>query len=232
MAPAPVAFAINIDDTLLDDLRRRLAATRWPDEIAGGGWSLGAELASVRALAEYWNDGFDWRSQEAALNTELPGYRCRIGELDVHFARVHDPAGAGAQIPILLLHGWPGSFVEMRRVAAALARDGDFDVIVPSLPGHGFSSIPSAAGFGADECAPVFVQLMTEALGHDRFFVHGGDRGAFVATSMGFLAPEVVAGLHLTLPGGIPGLGTERSEEETEWLANAAAWRAVCSHPR
>jgi pimeloyl-ACP methyl ester carboxylesterase len=216
-------FEMHVENAVLDDLRRRIEATRWPDELPGMGWELGVELAYARELADYWAHGFDWRAQEAKLNRELPGYKCTLDGLDIHFAR--PGGGAGSSRPaLMLLHGWPSSFAEMAKIAPLLA--GDFDIVVPSLPGHGFSSIPRTAGFGVDECAEVFIRLMKEVLGHERFLVHGGDRGAFIATSMAYLDPKAIAGIHLPLPLGIPGEGDQATEEETAFAATTAKWLA------
>lgn len=219
--PTIEPFTIAVPDAVLDDLRARLRNTRWPDQLEDTTWEHGAELATVQELARIWAEDYDWRTIEVALNAEMPGVLATIGEDRIHVARVA-ARGRGTALPIVLLHGWPSSFVEMRGVAARLA-DLGHDVYVPSLPGHGFSSIPRRVGFGADACGARFVELM-EALGVDRYVVHGGDRGAFVASSLGALAPAALAGIHITLPGGIPGDGTERTPEEDAWLTDTAAW--------
>jgi pimeloyl-ACP methyl ester carboxylesterase len=227
-------FSLPVDAVVLDDLAARVRATRWPDQPRDVGWKLGADLGEVRRLAHYWVNGFDWAAQAAAIDGELPGQHVRIGDLDVHFARVPVPGAAPGALPLMLLHGWPSSFVEMRQLVARLvamgAESGDAspisELLVPSLPGHGFSSRPAGLGFGADACAAVLVELVRGVVGHRRVLVHGGDRGAFVATSMGLAAPDIVAGIHLTLPTGIPGTGDERTEEEDAWLTRTAAWSA------
>jgi pimeloyl-ACP methyl ester carboxylesterase len=224
-------FEIRVDQDVLDDLVVRIGRTCWPDQPMDVTWELGVDGAYLRELADYWMQGFDWRSTEERLNRVLPGHRARVGDLDVHVARVA-AVGGSSRPPVVLLHGWPSSFCEMIEIAPALAdpaaHGGDpadaVDVIVPSLPGHGFSSIPPRTGFGADECADVLRDLVVDVLGHDRFVVHGGDRGAFVATSLGHRHPDVVAGIHITLPTGIPGPGDERTTEEDRWLAETAAW--------
>ena len=222
-------FEIHVSDEVLDDLRRRIEQTRWPDEIPGMGWELGVELSYARELADYWAHGFDWRAREATLNRELPGFKCTLDGLDIHFARVAGGVnavvngGARSRRPaLMLIHGWPSSFAEMAKIAPLLA-DG-FDVVVPSLPGHGFSSIPRTAGFGVDECAELLIRLMKEVLGHERFIVHGGDRGAFIATSMAHIDPKAIAGIHLPLPLGILGEGDEATEEEAAFAATTAKW--------
>ncbi len=217
-------FPIHVLPEVIDDLHRRVRATRWPDQLTDTTWEHGADLRYIRDLAQSWVDAFDWGRVEGALNAEMPSRRCTIDGLDVHFTRtVPDLASRERGLPLVLLHGWPSSFVEMRALVPRLVRAGH-EVIVPSLPGHGFSSIPLRVGFGADEGAAVIASLMTDVLGHERYVAHGGDRGSFVATSLGLTAPANVAGIHLTLPGGIPGEGGDRSAEETEWLTTTAAW--------
>ncbi len=221
----PRPFAYRAPHWALDDLRRRLAATRWP-QPAGAGWQLGTDAAYLRDLVAYWTDGFDWRRQEAWLDSVMPGQRVRIGRLDVHFSLIR---GRGARpFPLLLLHGWPSSFVEMHRLLAPLteARDDAFDVVVASLPGHGFSSAPHDPRFGADDAADVLRDLMVDVLGYQRFGVHGGDRGAFVATGLAHRHPRHVAAIHLSLPTGIPAPAGERSAEEQAWLDETARWQA------
>jgi microsomal epoxide hydrolase len=222
-------FAIHASDTTLADLDRRLEATRWPTP-AGEGWALGTERRWLESLVEYWRDDFDWRAQEASLNESLPGQRVTIRGLKLHFATV--PSGRPDAIPLLLLHGWPSSFVEMHRLAPLLAHPGEFgappeqafDLVVASLPGHGFSSAPEDPAFGADDAADCLRDLMVDVLGHDRFGVHGGDRGAFVATGLAHGHPEHVIGIHQSLALGLP--GTPPSDAERVWLEETAAWNA------
>lgn len=224
-------FEIHVEDAVLDDVRRRLAATRWTDSIPGSGWDLGADVGAVRELVAHWLDGFDWRACEAFLNTTLPGRVADVGGIRLHYA--HLPGNGPAPFPLLLLHGWPGSFVEFAKVAPMLAdpaaHGGDpadaFDVVVPSLPGHGFSSIPQALGFGADECADLLRTFMVDTLGYERFGSQGGDRGAYVTTGLGHRHPDVVAGIHLNMPAGIPAPEAERSAEEARWVEDTARWR-------
>jgi pimeloyl-ACP methyl ester carboxylesterase len=233
-------FEISVDDAVLDDLRGRIRRTRWPSAVRGEGWSLGSDVEYIRALAAYWLDSYDWRAQERELNERLPGWLAPVGGRTVHFARC--PGVGPAPIPLLLLHGWPGSFVEMAKVAPALAdpaaHGGDpsdaFEVIVPSLPGHGFSDAPAVAGFGADECADVMSALMTDVLGFDGFLAQGGDRGAFVCASLGHRHAPTVRGIHLNMATGIMNTGDEASEgerrfmqEQTMFLAREGGYIAI-----
>src|SRR5579862_4764179 len=161
-------YPLEVDEAILDDLFDRVRRTRWPDAVVGAGWSHGTELAYARELAAYWVDGFDWRAQEARLNRILPGSAVTIGGHRVHFALLH---GRGPDpLPLVVLHGWPGSFAEMVKIAPLLAdplghgadATDAFEVIVPSLPGHGLSEPVLEAGFGADQCAEDIHVLMTE----------------------------------------------------------------------
>jgi pimeloyl-ACP methyl ester carboxylesterase len=218
-------FVIDVDDASIDDLHNRIRRTRWPSAVRGERWSLGTDLEYLRALAAYWVDGYDWRTREHELNERLPGWTAHVGGGVVHFARC---AGKGpAPLPLLLLHGWPGSFVEMAKIAPALADpaahggdpDDAFEVIVPSLPGHGFSSAPTTAGFGADQCADTMCALMSEVLGfRNGFLAQGGDRGAFVSAGLGHRHASALLGIHLNMPTGIVGTGDEQSDDERRFL--------------
>jgi pimeloyl-ACP methyl ester carboxylesterase len=229
-------FKVAIGDHELDELRDRVRRTRWTDTVLGSGWDHGTDVDYLRSLAAYWVDGFDWRAQEHLLDERLPGWIVeRHDERQprrVHFARC--PGRGPSPMPLLLLHGWPGSFAEMCKVAPALAdpaaHGGDpadaFDVIVPSLPGHGFSGPVLDRPFGADECADLLAELLSEVWGVDRVGVQGGDRGAFVAASLGARHHDRVTGIHLNLATGVPGAGDEQSSEERAWLAQQASWMA------
>jgi len=199
-------FTVHVSDAELDDLRARLAATRWPDPIPGAGWDYGTEVEWLRALCEYWADGFDWRAQEARLN-EWPQYLVPVGEaevLDVHCVHV---AGVGPDpLPLVATHGWPSTSFEMHKIIGPLtdpaSHGGDpadaFSLVVPSLPGYGFSAAPAARGVGVAQVADRWVELMA-ALGYDRFGAHGGDWGAAVTTELGARHPSHMIGLHLTM---------------------------------
>ena len=223
-------YAIAIPDAALADLRQRLARTRWPDELEDAHWSWGTSREALRDLADYWAAGFDWRAQESALN-ELPQFMAEIDGLGIHFVHAR---GTGPQpSPLLLTHGWPGSFIEMRRILPLLtdpgAHGGDpadaFDVIVPSLPGYGFSGRPTRPGMSPQSIARIWAALMA-GLGYRRYGLQGGDWGAAVSLFTALAAPEAVAGLHLNfLPNLLmPSLGdADRplSEAEENFLPSA-----------
>jgi microsomal epoxide hydrolase len=187
-------FRIAVSDAALSDLRARLAQTRFPDQIEGSSWTPGTDVGYLRELCEYWRNGFDWRRIESELNrlaqftTELDGQR-------VHF--VHERSGKPDALPLLLLNGWPSTFAEFSKVIAPL-RDADvaFHLVVPSLPGYGFSGPTHEPGWTPRRMARAFDALM-QRLGYTRYGVHGGDWGAMIASQLGGIAPERVTGIHL-----------------------------------
>jgi pimeloyl-ACP methyl ester carboxylesterase len=228
----PQTFPLAVDDEVLDDLFDRVRRTRWTDSVAGSGWSHGTSIEYLRELADYWVNGFDWRLQERLVNEALPGWATELEGRRVHYARCE---GVGpAPLPLVLLHGWPGSFVEMATIAPLLADparyggdpDDAFEVIVPSLPGHGLSAPVLQPGFGADQCADVIHALMTDVLGLPRFGAQGGDRGAFVCAGLGHRHGAATVGIHLNFATGIPGSGSEMSNDERRWLDAQSAWTA------
>src|SRR4051812_32293517 len=201
-------FTVAIPDEALADLHQRLRRTRWPDQYEGAGWELGAEKGWLRDLVAYWTGGYDWRTCEAELN-RLPNFVAAVDGLDVHF--IHARSAAPGAMPLLITHGWPGSFVEMMKIAAMLSdperhgrdpRDA-FHVVVPSLPGYGFSTRPSKPGMGPKAVAALWARLM-KGLGYGRFAVQGGDLGSHVSIWLARQFPERVAGFHLNLiPPGL-----------------------------
>ena len=226
-------FTINIPDEVIADLRRRLLATRWPDEIENAGWEYGSSLAYMRTLVDYWRNGYNWRLQEAALNT-LPQYRIALDGLHIHFAQVR---GKGpAPVPIIITHGWPGSFIEMVKILPLLtdpaAHGGNpkdaFDVVVPSLPGYGFSDTPHDRGMYPNKIAALWAQLMNE-LGYDRFGAQGGDWGSAISIALGLDYPQRVLGIHLNYIAGrflLGGTLNQPQEDEITktYLAELRGW--------
>ena len=205
-------FQVEIPQADLDDLHDRLARTRWPDDLPGVGWSRGVPLGYLRELAEHWRTGFDWRKHEATLN-QYPQFTTTIDRANLHFLHVRSPEPDPR--PLLLLHGWPGSVVEFLEVIGPLsdprAHGGDpadaFHLVIPSLPGHGFSGPLHQAGWTDGRVATALTELMAR-LGYDRYGVQGGDIGAFIAPQMGRLDPDHVVGVHVnaltTFPSGDP----------------------------
>jgi pimeloyl-ACP methyl ester carboxylesterase len=186
----PAKFTIAIPDAQLDNLRTRLQLTRWPDAPADAGWSIGTDLDYLKQLTDYWLHSYDWRQAEARLNA-LPNYTVKLDAIDLHF--VHQPSRKPNAPALLLLHGWPDSFYRYHKVIDALAED--FNVVVPSLPGTGFSSRTALAG---DAVGDLLVKLMGDVLGYDRFIVAGGDLGSVIAMSLTQRHPERLLGAHLT----------------------------------
>jgi pimeloyl-ACP methyl ester carboxylesterase len=228
---APKPFMIAVEDAILADLKRRLDATRWPDEIPGSNWAFGTDLQHLKNLVEYWRSGYDWRREEVALN-RFHHFRVPISGIDLHF--IHEPGEGRAPLPLLLNHGWPGSVVEFHQLIPRLTHPsrfgGDakdaFTVVVPSMPGHGFSFRENQARFGLREIADVFAQLMTEVLGYRRFAAHGHDWGAFVSTGLGYAYPDSVAGIHITVLA-IPReriTGREPTDEEERFYRQLDHW--------
>lgn len=174
-------FRIPFDPATMEDLRRRLSHTRWPDEI-GEPWSYGTSLTYLRELAEYWAAGFDWESQVERLN-RFPHFLATIGGQRIHF--LHRRGSGPKPFPLVVTHGWPGSFLEMLAILPLLADRGSgghdpadaFDVVVPSLPGYGFSGRPTAPGMNPKRIAELWQSLMVDGLGYDRFGAQGGDWG-------------------------------------------------------
>ncbi|PRX44539.1 pimeloyl-ACP methyl ester carboxylesterase [Prauserella shujinwangii] len=196
-------FRIDVPGRQLDDLRARLGNTRWPSDLPGVGWSRGVPVDYLRDLAEYWRTGYDWRARERELN-EHPQFRTTIDGQCVHF--LHVRSARPDALPLLLLHGWPGGFTDFLDVLGPLAET--FHLVVPSLPGFGFSTPLAGPGMGPARMARV-LDLLMDRLGYGRYGVHGYDTGAWVAPEIGKLAPERVVGVHvnamITFPVGIDG---------------------------
>jgi epoxide hydrolase len=197
-----VPFRIDVPQSAIDDLKGRLAATRWPDQV-GEDWRYGTPVAYLQSLIDDWQHRFDWREHEAALN-RLDQFRARIDDRWVHF--VHQRSTHAHARPLLLCHGWPGSFAEFRHIVGPLTQPerhgGDaadaFHVVCPSIPGYAFSEAPREPGFDPRACAACFVELM-DVLGYSRYYAQGGDWGSAIVSWMAALAPAHVAGIHLNL---------------------------------
>ncbi|MFI7447407.1 epoxide hydrolase family protein [Nonomuraea sp. NPDC049714] len=201
-------FRIDVPQADLDDLRERLARTRWPDELDGAGWPYGVPVPYARRLAAYWRDGYDWRAHEAALNA-FPQFTTEIDGQNVHFLHVRSPEPDA--LPLLLTHGWPGSVVEFMNVIGPLtdprAHGGDpadaFHVVAPSIPGFGFSGPTRERGWDLNRVARAWKELMRR-LGYDRYGAQGGDSGATISPQVGRIDPERVVGVHVNGALGFP----------------------------
>ncbi len=186
------SFTINVPQSQLDDLKTRLDKTIWPSDIEPEDWRRGPTSSYVKRLVDRWRTTFDWRAQEARLN-RYPQFVTQIEGQTLHF--IHARATGGHGKPLLLLHGWPGSILEYIGVIEPLTSAG-FDLVIPSLPGYGFSGPTREAGWSSGRMVNVFLELMTR-LGYDRFGVQGGDMGAIIAPDMARKAPDRVTGVHV-----------------------------------
>ncbi|KRD42854.1 multidrug MFS transporter [Cellulomonas sp. Root930] len=230
--PRPEPFTLHTDPAALADLRSRLRATRWPDAPEDAGWSLGTDVASLRELVAYWADGFDWPAQEAALS-RLPHFRVSLAGLGIHYVHARAVAPSGPVLPLVLSHGWPDSFWRYSQVIALLtdpgAHGGDpadaFDVVVPDMPGYGYSDRPTGPALDTVAVAGLWARLMT-VLGYERFGAAGGDIGSGVSRFLALDHPDRVVAVHRT-DGGLPvftGDPATLAPEERDFLAGAAAW--------
>jgi pimeloyl-ACP methyl ester carboxylesterase len=201
-------FQVEIPGEALEDLRRRIAATNWPERETVTDHSQGVPLAMVRELARYWATDYDWRTCEAKLNA-LPQYITEIDGIDIHFIHVrsqHDNA-----LPLIVNHGWPGSIIEQLKIVDRLsdptAHRGDpgdaFHVVIPSMPGYGFSGKPTTTGWGPERMGRAWAELM-ERLGYSSYVAQGGDWGAFVVDQMGLQAPDGLLAIHTNMPATVP----------------------------
>lgn len=234
-------FQVEISQADLDDLKQRLVGTRFPSQELVADPSQGVQLETVKAVTNYWANDYDWRTFEAKLNA-LPQFVTTIDGVDVHF--IHVKSQHENALPLLLTHGWPGSFVEMLGVIGPLtdptayggSAEDAFDVVIPSIPGYGFSSQPAEVGWNGGRVAAAWAELM-KRLGYDRYVAQGGDQGAVVTDAIGRIAPAGLLGIHLNLPtafppqviavvfGGAPIPEDATDEERTAYAAGAAIFK-------
>jgi pimeloyl-ACP methyl ester carboxylesterase len=211
MVEAPEAirrFHVEVPDEALEDLRRRVEATNWPEKETVADTSQGVPLALMQELARHWATEYDWRTVEARLRA-LPQFITEIDGLDIHFIHVrsqHDGA-----LPLIVNHGWPGSIIEQLKIIERLtdptahggSADDAFDIVIPSMPGYGFSGKPTSAGWGPERMARAWAELM-QRLGYTRYVAQGGDWGAFVVDQMGLQKPVGLLAIHTNYPGAVP----------------------------
>jgi pimeloyl-ACP methyl ester carboxylesterase len=224
-------YTINVSQDVLDDLQKRLKRTRWPDQVEGAEWSYGTNLDYLKELIAYWQNGFDWRKQEAELN-QFANFTADIDGVNIHF--IHERGKGPNPKPLLLLHGWPDSFYRFYKLIPMLTdpasyggdQSDSFDVVVPSFPNFGFSDIISEPGWHLGKNASLFHKLMTEELGYDRYFAQGGDGGSTLAQTMAVEYPKAVLAIHLTdigyhnsLSAETPNLSEaeQKQVEEEQW---------------
>jgi pimeloyl-ACP methyl ester carboxylesterase len=201
-------FRASIPQPALDELRQRLLATRWADKENVDDLSQGTQLARLQALVQYWANGYNWRKVEARLNA-LPQFTTRIDGVDIHF--IHVKSKHPNALPILITHGWPGSIIEQLNLIGPLTdptahggrAEDAFDVVIPSLPGYGFSGKPAAPGWDSDHIGTAWIELM-KRLGYTRYVAQGGDLGAVVSEAMARQAPPGLLGIHTNLPATVP----------------------------
>jgi pimeloyl-ACP methyl ester carboxylesterase len=201
-------FHVDISDEALEDLRRRIKATNWPEKETVADHSQGVPLALTQELARYWATDYDWRKCEARLKA-LPHFTTEIDGLDIHF--IHVRSEHEGALPLVVNHGWPGSIIEQLKIidrltdptAYGASASDAFDVVIPSMPGYGFSGKPTETGWGPERMARAWAELMTR-LGYTTYVAQGGDWGAFVVDQMGLQAPEGLLAIHTNYPGALP----------------------------
>lgn len=239
-------FHIQVSNEILDDLKYRLEQVRWPDQLENIGWEQGTDAGYLKSLVTYWREHFNWRAQESELN-RFSQFRSNIDGIDVHF--VHERGNGPSPLPIILTHGWPDSYLRYRKLIHLLtdpARYGgnpedSFDVIVPSLPGFGFSSRPAHGGMNNFHVSELWAKLMTETLGYEKFAAAGGDIGSGVTRYLALSHPELLYGIHLTDIGIIKNILNMQNQENLskeellykrnaqEWISHEGAYMSIQS---
>ena len=235
--PRVDSFKIDVPAATLRDLEERLARTRWPDQLAGTGWTYGADTAYLRELVSYWQNEYDWRAEERKLN-RFEHFRASIDGTRIHF--VHAKSRDPNAIPLLLLHGWPSTFVQMLDViplltdpaAHGLPNAPSFNVVAASLPGFGFSDLPTRPGVGFATSAELMAKLMHDALGYERYGVRGSDLGGVIVRQLALLHPEQVIGVHLTGIIGAAGAAPPFTAAEQKFLDAVAAVEPELAYAR
>jgi pimeloyl-ACP methyl ester carboxylesterase len=236
-------FTIAVEDSVLDDLRQRLADTRWPDEIPNSGWDYGSNIGYLKELVEYWRTQFDWRAQEAKLNA-FSHFKSEVDGLDIHF--IHEKGKGPNPMPLVITHGWPSCFFEMTKIIPLLtdpaSHGGDaadsFDVVAPSLPGFGFSDHAQDRGMEVQRVAGMWNKLMTQNLGYPKFAAQGGDIGSGVTARLGYAHADNLYGIHLTSitrptpylgPGSRPVTDAEQAliTQRDKWFADEGGYNHI-----
>ncbi|WP_461127576.1 epoxide hydrolase family protein [Spirosoma aerophilum] len=234
------SFTIAVDSAVLADLQTRLTNTRWPDQVDNQNWLLGTDKTYLQQFCSYWQHEFDWKKQQDYLNT-FSHFKTTIDDLGIHF--IHQKGEGPHSVPLLLTHGWPDSFVRFLKLIPLLTKADEtglsFDVVVPSIPGHGFSDIPTKSGMNAKRIAGLFAELMTKELGYEKFVAHGGDVGSEVTEQLALHHAKALLGIHLTdipyhhiITANEDKLSkAEKSykQEVTQWQQTEGAYNAIQS---
>ncbi len=239
-------FQIQISDKSLEDLAYRLSNTRWPNQLKNTNWERGTKKDELQSIVDYWKNNYDWREQEKDLNS-FSQFQCNIDGVDIHF--IYEKGKGTNPIPIILTHGWPDSFLRYKKVIKTLSDpassggnpNDSFDVIVPSIPGFGFSSGPEYSGYNNSRVSELWVKLMTEKLGYTKFAAAGGDMGSGITRYMALNHPELFIGIHLTDIGIIRPLLMENDESKLsaieiaykktarQWIAQEGGYMSIQS---
>ena len=231
-------FSIHVTDDVLNDLNKRLSATRWVNEIDNKKWDTGSNKDYLIDLCNYWRTGFDWKKQENYLNS-FDHFKATVDETQLHF--IHQKGKGDVSIPLLLTHGYPDSFVRFLKLIPLLIEDNDgfsFDVIVPSIPGYGFSEIPKEKGMGPRKIADLFAMLMVNELGYKKFVAHGGDWGTSITEQLALYHPDLLYGIHLTdvpfghglMPLENPSNAEEKFKKKMQrWMQEEGAYASIQS---
>ena len=221
-------FSANVPQEVLDDLKSRLQHVRWPDEVAGSGWTYGSNLSYMKELSNYWLNNFDWRRIENEIN-QYPNFKAEIDGHQIHF--LHIKGKGKTSVPLIITHGWPGSYVEMLKLIPLLTNDPEFsfDLVIPSIPGFGYSEKIAREGVDSAYVAGLWHQLM-HGLGYEKYAAQGGDIGSGVSSWMALQHPERMIGIHLNyIPGSykpyIPE-GETLSDEIKDFQKLAGVWMA------
>jgi len=221
-------FQININADILADLNKRLSTTRWTDEFENTQWEYGTNSAYLKKLLSYWQNEFDWKKQETYLNS-FAHFKTTIQDVGIHF--IHEKGRGTKNVPLFLTHGFPDSFVRFLKIIPLLTEPDEngfsFDLIIPSIPGYGFSDIPKQPGMNPKKVADLFAELMVQ-LGYDQYFAHGGDWGSSITEQLALNYPDNILGIHLTdLPFHhlftVP--ETDLSEAEKKYLETGKQWQ-------
>lgn len=232
-------FKIDLGQTILDDLKARIAKARWPDEVDNAKWETGTNKAYLRELCSYWESNYDWKANEAWLNS-FSHFRSTVDGTQLHF--IHQKGNGTASVPLLLVHGYPDSFIRFVKLIPYLtAADSDgfsFEIVVPSIPGYGFSEIPAKKGMNPKRIAQLFAELMEKELGYGKFVAHGGDWGTTISEQLALYHPDLLLGIHLTdvpfghgmAPLDNPSKAEEKFQKKTQmWVQTEGAYASIQS---